>query len=62
MLTKEKILAAINEMPEDQFENIDVLLERLVVLSKIDRGLSDVEKGNVISHDDMKNQIDSWFK
>ena len=62
MLTKEKILESIKAMPEDNFEDIDVLLERIVVLDKIERGLKDVEEGNVISNEEMKTVIDSWFK
>jgi predicted transcriptional regulator len=62
MLTKEKILESIKAMPEDNFEDIDVLLERIVVLDKIERGIKDVEEGNVISNEEMKTVVDSWFK
>ena len=62
MITKEKIIEAIKAMPEDKFEDIDILLERLVILEKVDKGLKDIEEGNIISHEDMKNKIDSWFK
>ena len=60
MLTKKKIIESIKAMPEDNFEDIDVLLERIVVLDKIERGLKDVEDGNVVSNEEMKNVIDSW--
>jgi predicted transcriptional regulator len=62
MLTKEKIIESIKAMPEDNFEDIDVLLERIVVLDKIERGLKDIENGNVVSNEEMKTVIDSWFK
>ncbi len=62
MLTKKKIIESIKAMPQDDFEDIDVLLERIVVLDKIERGLKDVENGNVISNEEMKTIIDSWFK
>jgi predicted transcriptional regulator len=62
MLTKKKIIESIKAMPEDNFEDIDVLLERIVVLDKIERGLKDVENGDVISNEEMKTIIDSWFK
>lgn len=39
MLTKELILEAIKNMPEEKFEDIDVLLERLVMLDKIQTGI-----------------------
>ena len=62
MLSKKKIIESIKAMPEDDFEDIDVVLERIVVLNKIERGLKDVENGNVISNEEMKTIIDSWFK
>jgi predicted transcriptional regulator len=62
MITKEKIIEAIKAMPEDRFEDIDILLERLVILEKVERGMKDIEDGNVLSHEEMKNKIDSWFK
>lgn len=62
MLTKEKIIESIRAMPEDNFEDIDVLLERIVLLEKIERGLKDVEDGNIISNEEMKNVVNSWFK
>ena len=34
MLTKELIVETILKMEEDKFEDIDVLLERLVILDK----------------------------
>ncbi len=62
MLTKEKILESIKAMPEDSFEDIDILLERIVLIEKMERGLKDAEDGNIISNEEMKNVIDSWFK
>ncbi|HEY8689225.1 MAG TPA: hypothetical protein VIM07_08320 [Chitinophagaceae bacterium] len=62
MLNKEKIIESIRAMPEDNFEDIDVLLERIVLLEKIERGLKDVEDGNIISNEEMKNVVNSWFK
>jgi predicted transcriptional regulator len=62
MLTKEKLLASINAMPEEKFDDIDVLLERIVFLDKIERGEKDIEEGNVISHEEVGNIIQSWFK
>jgi hypothetical protein len=35
MLTKEQILESIKTMPEEKFEDIDVLLKRIIMLDKI---------------------------
>jgi len=62
MITKDKIIEAIKAMPEDRFEDIDILLERLVILDKVEKGMKDIEEGKVVSHEEMKNKLDSWFK
>lgn len=61
-MTKDKIIEAIKSMPEDGFEDIDVLLERLIILDKVEQGMKDIKEGNVISNQEMKKEIDSWFK
>ncbi len=62
MITKEKIIESIKAMPEEKFEDIDVLLERIVLLEKIETGLKDVENGNTHSNEEMNQIIESWFK
>ena len=61
MLTKDKIIETIKAMPEDQFEDIDVLLERLVLLEKVQQGEEDIKAGRVYSNEQMKEIIQSWF-
>lgn len=62
MLTREKVMQAIETMPDDSFENIDVLLERLVLWNKIERGLKDIADGNVLSNDEVEKETASWFR
>ncbi len=62
MITKEKIIESIKAMPEEKFDDIDVLLERIVLLEKIETGLKDVENGNTHTNEDMNQIIESWFK
>ena len=62
MITKEKIIESIKAMPEEKFDDIDVLLERIVLLEKIEIGLKDVENGNTHTNEDMNQIIESWFK
>jgi hypothetical protein len=62
MLTKEQVLESIKNMPEDRFDDIDVLLERIVILEKIARGEKDIEEGNVVSHEEVGKIIQTWFK
>ena len=62
MITKEKIIESIKAMPEEKFDDIDVLLERIVLLEKIKTGLKDVENENTHTNDEMNQIIESWFK
>lgn len=60
MLTKEKVLEAITDLPETF--SIDDLVDRLIVLDKIERGLLEVKEGKVISHQDAKEKMNKWLK
>jgi predicted transcriptional regulator len=60
MLTKEKIQKQLAEMPEEF--SLDELLDRLIIIDKIEEGLQDSLESTTISHEDMKKEIDSWFE
>jgi predicted transcriptional regulator len=62
MITKEKIIESIKAMPEEKFEDIDVLLERIVLLEKIETGLKDIQNGNIHTNEEMNQIIESWFQ
>jgi predicted transcriptional regulator len=49
---KQRALEAVRALPETAtFEDV---MERLLFLAKIDRGLADVEAGRVIPHEQVK--------
>ncbi len=60
MLTKDLILETIKNMPEEQFEDIDVLLERLVMLDKIQTGIEQADRGELISLEKLEKQMKDW--
>lgn len=62
MLTKEKVLQAIEAMPQDSFKNLDALLESLVIWDKIERGLKDIETGNTLTIEEVEKEAASWFR
>jgi predicted transcriptional regulator len=41
---------------------LDELIDRLILIDKIEAGISDSLAGNTISHEETKKEIDSWFK
>ena len=60
MLTKELILETIKNMPEEKFEDIDVLLERLVMLDKIQIGIDQADRGELIPMEEIIKEMKEW--
>jgi len=60
MLTKEQVLESIKNMPEEKFEDIDVLLERLLMLHKIQIGIEQADKGELIPIEDIIKEMKEW--
>ena len=55
MLTKENVLKYIKEMP-DQF-SLDELLDKLMLLHKIETGLEQSNNDEVIPHSEVKDRL-----
>lgn len=60
MITKVKLKEQIENLP-DEF-SIDELVERLILIEKIERGEIQSENGETVSDNDLDNQIGKWFK
>lgn len=54
METKQQILKAIEELPDDA--SIEDALERLYLLYKIEKGLRQADRGDLISQDDARHR------
>lgn len=61
-ITKEKILEVIKAMPQEEFATVDEVIEEIILLEKIERGLKDVENGEVISEEEANKIMDSWLR
>jgi predicted transcriptional regulator len=60
MTTKQKVLQAIQDLPDDAtFEDA---MQRLLFLAKIDRGLQQADAGQTIPHAQVKAQMAKWLK
>lgn len=53
--TKDRILAALEDLPPDAI--FDDAIERLVFLAKIEEGLSQLDAGLGIAHDEVKRRF-----
>ncbi len=60
MLTKNKVLQTINDLP-DKF-SLDELLDRIILLQKIEIGLVQSQSGKVKSTEKAKEKLKKWLK
>ena len=59
-MKKSTVIQTLNELPQ-RFE-LDELLERLMVIEKIDEALEDPKSGKTVSHDKVKKMVAKWNK
>jgi hypothetical protein len=59
MLTKEKVIESINNLP-NKF-TIDDLIERIILLDKIQTGLEQSNNNQVISDDELDEKLSKWL-
>ncbi|MCI9177430.1 MAG: hypothetical protein HFJ28_02380 [Clostridia bacterium] len=57
-MMKELALKVISELPDNV--SIDDIIEALYLRLKIEKGLQDIEEGNIISHEQMKKEVEGW--
>ena len=58
MLTKNTVKQSIENLP-DSF-SIDELIEQLIFVEKVEKGLKQADEGKTISNDDVKSMIEKW--
>lgn len=59
LLEKDKVLHCVQTMP--QRFTIDDLLEKLLLLVKVEKGLDQLSKGNSYSQDEVEKIAKGWF-
>jgi predicted transcriptional regulator len=57
---KEELKQLIDDLPENF--TIEDIQYRLYVRSKIEKGLKDIEEGNVLTHDEVLTRMAQWIK
>ena len=60
MLTKEKVKEQIEKFP-DEF-SLDDLVERLILIEKVEKGLNQSDRGETILDTDLDNEVEKWFR
>ena len=56
-MKKEKVIDTVRDLPQE-FELEE--LERLIFVEKVERGLKQLEAGQVVSHDKVKEIVKKW--
>jgi len=60
MTTKERVLQAVSNLPEDA--SIEDVMEHLLFLAKIERGIKQADAGQTIPHSEVKERMAKWLK
>ena len=59
-MKKEKLMSTISEMPQDF--DLEVLMEKLIFIEKVEKGLEQLESGNTLTHEQVKQRVKEWSK
>lgn len=60
MITKAKLRKQIEDLPEEF--TIDELIERLLFLEKVERGLKQSGNGELITDDELSKEVRKWYE
>ncbi len=60
METKQKILRAIEGLPDDA--GVADALDRLYLLYKIERGIGQADRGEFLSQEEVRERMAKWLK
>jgi hypothetical protein len=60
MLNKEKVLGIIKELP-DNF-SAEEIIDKIILLEKIETGLQQVAKGEVVSEEELDEHLAKWLR
>ncbi len=59
MTTKQQILKALEELPDDA--GVEDALERLYLLYKVEAGIRQADAGELISQDEARERMAKWL-
>ncbi|MFY7665632.1 hypothetical protein [Flavobacterium sp.] len=60
MITKKQLAVTLDKLPE-QF-SIEDLIDRLILLDKIEKAERESEVGNTITETELDQELEKWFK
>ena len=60
MTTKDRVLHAVQDLPEDS--SIEDVMERLLFMTKVERGIQQADAGKTISHGQVREKMAKWLR
>jgi predicted transcriptional regulator len=60
MITKTQLINTLNQLPENM--TIDQVIDHLIFVEKVQKGLEDSENGRVFTNDEAKQKLGKWLK
>ena len=57
-MKRDKALETVNEFPQEF--DLEELIERLVFVEKVEKGLQQIEEGKTVPHDQVKGMVKKW--
>jgi predicted transcriptional regulator len=58
-MTKEQVISSLQELP-DSFEP-EQLIERIIALQKLEEGLEQIKRGEVVTVEEAKSRLSKWL-
>ena len=59
MIQKQDIIHSLDTLPEQTF--VEEAMERLFILSKIEKGCQDADTGKTVTHSEAKKRLKKWL-
>ena len=60
METKQQILKAIENLPDDA--SVEDALDRIFLIYKIERGLGQADRGDLVTQEEARQRMAKWLK
>lgn len=57
-MKRDKVLETVKEFPQEL--DLDLLMERLIFIEKVEKGLNQVKQGKTIPHEKVKEMTQKW--
>jgi len=57
-MKRDKAIETVKELPQEF--DLEDLIERLVFVEKVEKGLQQIDDGKTVTHDEVKQKIKKW--